>query len=249
MRVVNHYFLSLMNNNKTTNILLGILIVVLVAIGIILIKTNSHKNNDESIYADSMSSEEADRFDEFAVPNPKLEDMIGYDGAPLGTPTKKNVDWKSVSSSSVFNLYKKEDISVGTEDKPTLLQEIDLTGDGIPEAIFSASTGNASSSAILFSNSDGSISIAKTKGKDGKIGNVELWEAGMAMYSMSYKLLPGEHGFYTDSRSATNENGNGEVITFGCRTDSVAAYQWNSKTNLFDYNSALTAKYTAIACK
>ncbi len=232
-------------NNKTTNVLLGILIVVLIAIGIILVKGQLNRD-----YRSEINQQNA------------LDSAGNYSNSPISTnnsnpPTSntatsnpvKQVNWKSVTSSSVFNLYKNAGLSVGSDDKPTLLQEVDLTGDGTPEAMFSASTGNASSSAILMSNSDGSVSLAKTKGKDGKIEYAEVWEAGMATYSMGYKLLPNEKGFYTDLRSASSGEENGDVIIFRCNPDSIAAYQWNSKTNLFEYNSTLTAKYTAIECK
>lgn len=231
-------------NNKTTNVLLGILIIVLIAIGIILVKGQSnHDYRTEINRQNTLNS--AGNYSN----NPAPVNTQNPSSVTTTSNSTKQVNWKSVTSSSVFNLYKNAGLSVGDDDKPTLLKEIDLTGDGIPEAIFSASTGNASSSVILISNSDGSVSVAKTKDKNSKIGNAEVWEAGMATYSMGYKLLPNEKGFYTDSRSASSGEENGDVIIFRCNPDSIAAYQWNSKTNLFEYNSTLTAKYTAIECK
>ncbi len=224
-------------NNKTTNILLGILIVVLIVIAV-LIGINQNRTN----YQNDMM-----RVSNSVVDN---RNEIDNDQQVSTSSNSESINWNSVASSSVFDLYKSEKVSVGSEDKPTLLKEIDLTGDDTSEAIFSASTGNASSSVILMKNLNGSISVAKTKGKDGKIGNAELWEAGMAAYSMGYKLLPNEKGFYTISKSLDENISNDDYSHYICnKNDGLVAYQWNSKTNMFEWNAGLTAKYTAIECK
>jgi hypothetical protein len=233
-----------MNNNKTTNILLGILIVVLVAIGIIVATSqnrNSYRNdmvqNNDSIL---------DNQDDVSMPVKSNSTQQ----VSTTTTSSKKINWQSVTSSSVFNLYKKEDVPVGNEDKPALLQEVDLTGDGIPEAIFSASTGNASSSVIFMSNPDGSISLMKMKNIHDSISPAELWEVGMASYSMSYRLLPSDNAFYLVSRTLDENANNNDYSHFICnKNEGVAAYKWNPKTSLFEYNSVLTAKYTAIECK
>ena len=150
-------------NNKTTNILLGILIVVLIVIAV-LIGINQNRTN----YQNDMM-----RVSNSVVDN---RNEIDNDQQVSTSSNSESINWNSVASSSVFDLYKSEKVSVGSEDKPTLLKEIDLTGDDTSEAIFSASTGNASSSVILMKNLNGSISVAKTKGKDGKIGNASPYK-------------------------------------------------------------------------
>ncbi len=41
------------------------------------------ESKDKKIYRDDMSSKDAEYFDTLTVPNPKLEDILGYDGLPL----------------------------------------------------------------------------------------------------------------------------------------------------------------------
>lgn len=232
-----------MNNNKTTNILLGILIVVLVAIGIIM-ATNQNRNayrNDMMRNDDSIM----DNRNDISIPvkSNSPQQQVST------TMNSKDINWSSVSISTIENLIKKTEFPL--EGKPTLSTETqDLTGDGIKEGFYGLPSGNAGITVIAMTNADGSVSLAKAKNKDGSTSPVGLWSTGMASYSMGYKLLPKEHAFYSVSKTLDEFADNSEFSHLICKdTYGVEAYQWNPKTSLFEYNSALTAKYTAIECK
>lgn len=225
-----------MNNNKTTNILLGILIVVLVAIGIIM-ATNQNRNsyrNDMMRNNDSIM----DNRNDISIPVKSNSPQQ----VSTTTTTQKSVNWSTIPTAAVEALFKKTGIFF--DSTPTLDQSIDLTGDGVNEGVYGAQAGNGGIELIAIANSDGSTSLAQMKTKDGKIILAELDSYGSAGTNESYKLLPEGRGFYRISRSY-----NEQLDRLACTTDSVDAYQWNPKTSLFEYNSALTAKYTAIECK
>ncbi len=224
-----------MNNNKTTNILLGIMIVVLIAIGIIM-ATNQNRNS----YRDDINANNFPVIDKRNdIPAPVQGNQTQQ---AISDNTSKTVNWNSVSISTIEPMFKKSGIFF--DSTPTLDQQVDLTGDGIKEGLYGAQAGNGAIELIALANPDGSISLAQMKTKDGKIILAELDGYSSAGTSEGYKVLPEDHGFYRISKSY-----NEQLDKLACTSDSVDAYQWNSKTNLFEYNSTLTAKYTAIECK
>ncbi len=244
-----------MNNNKTTNILLGILIVVLVAIGIIM-ATNQNRNtypNDLVQNKDSMMNNQNNtNKDDFPVIDNQKdipEPVKTNSNQQVSTTTNsKNINWSSVSTSTIENLIKKTEFPL--EGKPTLSTETqDLTGDGIKEGIYGLPSGNAGLTIVAMTNADGSVSLARMKKKDGSIGIVGFYSVGSASYSISYKFLPNERGFYEVSKNIDENADNSESSHLICGSNGILAYQWNPTTSLFEYNSALTAKYTAIECK
>lgn len=222
-------------NNKTTNILLGILIVVLIIIAV-LIGISQNRTNYQN---DMMSNDNSMMDNGNDIPTQVKSNSTQQ---ILTQPTSNSVIWSSVPVSSIEAMFKKTGIFF--DSIPTLDQSIDMTGDGIKEGVYGAQAGNGAIELIALANTDGSISLANMKTKDGRIILAELDGYSSAGTSVGYKLLPESHGFYRISKTY-----NEQLDRLACTADSLDAYQWNSKTTLFEYNSALTAKYTAIECK
>ena len=163
----------------------------------------------------------------------------------LNTPQKQtDPNWKALSSADLTDIISKYATELYYEKDfgLSLSQELDLTGDGVAEALIAGNGGNNGVTFILIKNSDGTISVAKQKEKDGTITSVSLLEVGRVMVSEQFALIPAENGFYTVSKNNQGEH-------FECNPDGVRAYSWNSSTKLFEYNQSLTAKYTAQVCK
>ncbi len=230
-----------MNNNKTTNILLGILIIVLIAIGIIM-AVNQNRNS----YRNNMM-----RPEDFPVIDNRneLPPQVSPKGAQQVSITSlKSVNWKSVPISTIENLAKKANLSM-EGDLRLSTESYDLTGDGSQEGIYSFPSGNSDTTIITLANADGTTSLAKMKEKDGSVSTVGLYSVGRVSHSISYKFLSSEQGFYVVSKDLDESADNSEFSHLICGDNGVSAYQWNSKTSLFEYSTTLTAKYTAIECK
>jgi hypothetical protein len=85
--------------------------------------------------------------------------------------------------------------------------------------------------------------VAKQKNKDGSITPVALVSVGRVMVQEGYELVPTENGFYTASMSYNEQSDK-----FKCNPNGVHAYKWNTTTKLFEWNQAMTTKYTTQVC-
>lgn len=153
-------------------------------------------------------------------------------------------EWQSHSSEYLFGVATNEGLYLEPGSGVSLSQMVDLTGNGIDEGIFTGNGGNNGASFIMIKGDDGKSYVAKQKEKDGTIGPVYLVSIGRVMVSESFELLPSEQGYYTVSKSNTNET-TGE---FTCNTNGVKAYKWNVSTKMFEWNQSMTTKYTAKVC-
>ena len=146
-----------MNNNKTTNILLGILIVVLVAIGIIMATNQNRNSYRNDMMRNDHSMMDNDNRNDISTPvksNPTQQ---------VSTITNsKDVNWDSVPISTIENLAKKANLSM-EGDLRLSTESYDLTGDGSIEGIYSFSSGNSDTTIIALANSDGTTSLAILK--------------------------------------------------------------------------------------
>lgn len=230
-----------MNNNKTTNILLGILIVVLIAIGVIM-AINQNRNS----YRNGMTANDFPVIDNRNnIPEP-VKTNPSQQVSSTSTPRISN--WNSFPGDEVWALLDENKLVFERDSGVKISQQVDLTGDGISEAIVEGNGGNNGFATILIANSNG-VEVAKVKNKNGIISPVYVYSVGRVAVNESYKFIPNENGFYTVSKTLDERADNSDSSHFMCATGAVSAYQWNPKTNLFEYNSALTAKYTASECK
>lgn len=151
-------------------------------------------------------------------------------------------EWKSFSSDNLFGISSQENIHLMQGAGIQLTETVDLTGNGIDEGIFCGDGGNNGTCFIMIKGDDGKNFVAKWKGPDGTITPVSLLSVGRLRVSSSYQFLPDEKGFYTVSKS--NDGDGGEFECDG----GVVAYSWNSSTKLFEWNQALSTKYTNQVC-
>ncbi len=153
-------------------------------------------------------------------------------------------EWQSLPETDLLATASAENIYLDPESGVGLQETLDLTGDGIDEAIFEGNGGNNGMAFIMTKDTTGANVVAQQKNKDGGIYPVQLLSVGRVMVQETFKLLPGEHGFYTASLSYDESAGK-----FICNTDGVNAYSWNTPTDLFEWSQALTTKYAAEVCK
>jgi hypothetical protein len=220
---------------QSSKILIIIFILPIIIFGVFLLR-----NNKNEIRNDNMSSEDADKFDEFSVPNPNLDEMIGYDGAPLKSESLDN-SWKAISLEKVWSLIEtKKDVFFLKDFGIKLINTFDITGDGIVDAVYQGN-GGQNEAIILLTYKDNNIDFLEYKTKDGNIYPVYLVSYQHASGAADYKILPDEHAFYETTSYVSS--GSDDSVQFVCRKDSFATYQWNPNTNLFEYNQLLTQKY------
>jgi hypothetical protein len=210
------------NNNKLTNILLIILIVIVLIVGFFIIK--KPQNNNDLI-------------------DSKIDDSLDISKAD---DTNFDPKWDRLSKNEMVDIVSGEkDAYFETELGLNFSEEMDLTGDGIPEAIIEGNGGNNGVSFILIKNDKNDISIAKQKNKDGTISTISLLSVGRAMVSEGFELAPNDKGFYTVSKYYDEK-----IEKFKCNPDNgLSFYSWNTQTNLFEWDSVLTKKYTTEVCK
>lgn len=121
---------------------------------------------------------------------------------------------------------------------------VDLTGDGVPEGIFETGQGATGNTVTIFKFDSAQKPIAlKTKAADGSIATASLSEATSATYSVGYKILPDDHGYYETETKNTSTTATPKL---SCSLD---AYSWNALTGQFEWSQTLTSQYTAQVCK
>ena len=204
-------------NNKITNILLVVLIFTVLGVGYVITRKSTIPENTLPL---------------------TLEE----------SPSASQPDWKNISKNKFESVLSKEpDVFFEKDFGLTLSEEIDLTGDGIKEAIVTGDGGNNSISFVFKKEGDNLIAL-KQKNKDGSISPVSLYEVGRVMVNVNFKLLPSEKGFYTASMVFDESANNQETSHFICDEESVNAYTWNENSKMFIWNQILTTKYTKEVC-
>ncbi len=220
------------NNNSKLNTILLIIIIILLATGIFLFSQKSYSNN-----------------------NGKLDDQYEFSADPIidgnnsvKNESTQNVNWQSFTKQEFEKIITQyPDIWFEKDFGLSLSKTLDLTGDGIPEAIISGNGGNNSISFILRME-NGKPLVTKMKQKNGSIVPIQLLELGRISGSMSYGILPSNDGFYTTAfvRKTDNENDEGELV---CDREMINAYVWKPSSRLFEWDANLTAKYISEVCK
>lgn len=216
------------SNSKYYLAIIGALLAVIVIL-IILVMSNQ-KNNSQEIAPVYDTNREYQT----------IEKNNENDHVP--PPQQTTFNWSTLSSAQISAVLAANP-GIYFEGMPTFSESIDLTGDGVVEGVFTGNGGNSGLAMILIRNSDGTITAARYKTREGVINPVSLLSVGRVMVQEKYELLPIHHGFYTASLSNDGESGN-----FVCNINGVNAYAWNSTTKLFEWNQSLTTTYTAQVC-
>ncbi len=218
------------------NILLGMIVIVLMIIAIILVRRPAQAPVIPMYnYGDTSHGQ-----------NTTPQTNISNETTTTPTSTSKGPEWEKLTSADFIKIITTQEPTAWFEKDfgLSLSKTIDLTGDGVPEAIVDGNGGNNGVSFILQKNSNGTISVLNQKNKDGTINHIQLVFVGRVMVSERFELLPQERGFYTASLSNDGEEG-----VFRCNDVGVNAYVWNASTKLFEWNQSLTSKYTLQVCK
>lgn len=212
------------------NTLIAILVFGILIIGYLFIKEKTRPTDYTNVWPETVPAMQTNNNGS----KPKL------------TNSAVREEWQSHSSEYLLGVATNAGLYLEPGSGVSLSQMVDLTGNGIDEAIFTGNGGNNGASFIMIKGDDGKSYVAKQKYKDGTIGPVQLTAIGRVMVSEGYKLLPNENGFYTVSKS--NVSTDGETSNFKCNVNGVNAYKWNASTKMFEWNQSMTTKYTAEVC-
>ncbi len=160
-------------------------------------------------------------------------------------PTTKAVDWASLAS-DIQVLLKKQEFSgmveVGRPKYPeNFVQKADITGDGIEEALVGFGSGAYMGYLTLIQIENGKPVVAQFKQKDGKISSLMFLDGASVRNGARVAMLPEKNAIYSGSWGTDDY---GKVNN--CSLD---AYQWNSKTNTFDFNITLSNELKPDFCR
>ncbi|MBP6925744.1 MAG: hypothetical protein KBC22_01655 [Candidatus Pacebacteria bacterium] len=156
-----------------------------------------------------------------------------------------NINWQNIPSDDIVALVQGADIDVMLEQPISLSTSIDLTGDGVEDAVFNGIGGNAGVSFILI-NDNGQPIIAQQRDESGRISPVALEQVGRAAVAMGYELLPAENGYYILERGLDQSQDNSEFSNFVC--EALDVYVWNESMRLFEWNQQLSDQYYTQEC-
>lgn len=163
--------------------------------------------------------------------------------APTVTPQAKAVQWSRELKDLEPELVEAfTDISVGERADVRIEKEIDLTGDGVTEALVSLGTGGASTSFFTIARiRNGEPVPARFKLSDGTVSELAFLEGGSAMHSDTLVLVPEDTEVYSGSIMRSGDEG---LID----TCEVSVYTWNEQTEVFEYSASRSARTQTSFC-
>ncbi|KKT01216.1 MAG: hypothetical protein UW07_C0009G0013 [Candidatus Nomurabacteria bacterium GW2011_GWF2_43_8] len=171
-----------------------------------------------------------------------------YEGeAPRVTEeTAEPVDWEN-KISDIKKAIGPEFLGARIEESYPLgiFQKGDITGDGAEEALVDLGSGGAYiSSLVLMRMEDGKPVVVRFKQEDGKISSMMFLAGASVMNGEDAVMLPDKKAIYAGhwERDAGSSSGALVVCT-------VEAYQWNSQTQTFNFNSALSGEIKTEFCQ
>jgi hypothetical protein len=119
---------------------------------------------------------------------------------------------------------------------------VDITGDGVPEALVHLGPGGASTDQFTVMRIEAHKPvIAVFRDRNGKTAPMVFLQGSSVMHSDSVKLLPAQHAVYAFH---FNYGPTGKLHECGGE-----AYGWNDHTKAFDYSSRLSEKITKESCR
>jgi len=169
--------------------------------------------------------------------------IIRYRSTPETVTPLPEVDWDSKTTEVATALTAAfPDLTIAERSEVSIASKEELTGDSQTEALVFTGTGGASTDILtLVQIKDEVVRVLKWKKKDGTIAPVQLIEGAAALYDDSVGTSPSEDAIYQGS---VVRNGDGEVT--GCTLD---AYKWNSITELFEYDTAMSESVGTDYCE
>ena len=141
------------------------------------------------------------------------------------TKTIQQKDWRTVPTKDIVTALKNNAGIEVNESFVSYIQQIDFTGDGVPEGIFGLTTvANGTTTVILGEGMQGNIVPLRQKQVDGSYP-VALVQFSGGQYTEDYQLLPEELGYYTSLKSDSSDTRTVLVC------NSFTAYRWNKSSN------------------
>jgi len=137
----------------------------------------------------------------------------------------------------ITNLLRLSGIIDSTSYDIGITQEIDLTGDGIPEAIVMLANGDR----ILMRLDHGHPIVARLVNREGRSFPAFLFSYSKVLGGSDSDILPKQHGFWTGTWSA-DSCGNKNPCE-------IEAYRWDPSTETFTFDADLTTNIRATYCQ
>ena len=156
----------------------------------------------------------------------------------------KSVDWESLIPSirAIFNSGLSPE-EIKARHAVRVVEEADITGDGVPEALVTTGDAGASTDILaLMRIEDGEPVRARFRNSEGKIVDLEFLQGASVMHGNSVELLSDEkaiyQGGYFMNESATRFSGCG-----------AGAYRWRAESKTFDLDATLSNQITKTYCE
>ncbi len=163
----------------------------------------------------------------------------GVIGSPVGITT----DWNAPAL-NVTDVLKRAfpETDVGGRGSVSIEEQVDITGDGIPEAFVALGTGGASVEYLsLLRMDNGTPVVSKVKDIDGIVGPLQLLQGAAVLHSSDIGTVPKEDIVYQRELSYSPEDGS-------ISSCAVQAYRWDSAETLFVYDPDASLSLQAQRC-
>jgi hypothetical protein len=159
-------------------------------------------------------------------------------------PALKSVNWSSLIP-AIRAVLKRgpTDGDVEAHYPIRIVKEADLTGDGVPEALVYTGDGGAYTDyLVLMRLKDGQPIEARFRDASGKTIDPSFLQGASVMHGVSAVMVPEEKAIYLGAYDM-----NSDATAFA--SCGARAYRWNMKSETFDWDSALSEKFTQEFCE
>lgn len=160
----------------------------------------------------------------------------------------RDFDWENISEQTLAGLVGGANLGLMPGSYGQFVETRDVTGDGIPEGIFTGAGGNAGITFIL-RDINGSPRVAQQRDSFGNIQPVALYSIGRVAVSVGYEFLPEQNGYVVIQKKLNQTEEGVDPAGFQCEENGVNVYTWDTSTELFEWNQALTEQYTLTECQ
>jgi hypothetical protein len=156
----------------------------------------------------------------------------------------KFIDWTGLLSS--IRIVLKQTSPYGereAQNRIGIVEERDITGDGVPEALVYTGEGGASTDIlVLMRIEDGKPVLARFKNAEGKLTTLEFLKGASVMHGDSTVMLPDEKAIYLGEYFMNS-------TATGFSSCTAKAYRWNERTKTFDWDRNLGKQIAETFCK
>ena len=145
--------------------------------------------------------------------------------------SQTEVDWKRLMPA--IETLVKRDLRSDTRYPVQIVHTVDITGDGVPEALVNTGDGGAYTDYLTLIRVEGNKPVlARFKEKDGSVRTKLFAKGSSVMHGETVETLPEKRALYVGH---WDMDASGQQLA----TCTVEAYRWNSHSSTFDYNGVL----------